>query len=283
MEKVVGNNNYLDTEFIHVNSRDCTLLIEFNENEFSFSIILNNKNEVLYSSESKIHIDFFNSTEKNLSEIIKNNSIFKFSYEKVIVLIDNLYSTLVPFDFFDDTKKEEILSFNVSLPKIDLVFKEDKLKKLDYYNVFVNTLHLENILKTYFVNFEMFSTKSILLDYAKNIVPKGEFLQMHISKNILHIIYFKNSELKFSNAFKYSNNEDVAFNILNVINSLGLNNERIILHLSGKIKKEDSLFDLLYMYVKNIEFMKKPLKLNYSERVQNNPEHFFLQHYITLL
>ena len=91
VEKEAGNN-YINTDFLKVNSRDCTLLIEFAEEGFSYSILNNFSNELLYSSESKSFIDFFQSEELQLLDIFNQEEVFKFSFNKVIVLINNFYN-----------------------------------------------------------------------------------------------------------------------------------------------------------------------------------------------
>ena len=112
MEKEAGNN-YLNAEFLQVNSRDCTLLIEFSEEGFSYSILNNLSNEVLFSSSSKTFIDFFQNSKNQLQEIFKQEEVFKFSFNKVIVLLNNFYNTLVPSPFFDENKMKTLLN----LPK----------------------------------------------------------------------------------------------------------------------------------------------------------------------
>lgn len=282
MEKEVGNN-YINTDFLKVNSRDCILLLEFAEEGFSYSILNKMSNEVLFSSVSKTFIDFFQSEEKQLQEVFQQEEIFKFSFSNVIVLINNFYNTLVPTPFFDKNKKKEILTFNVNLPKTDLLYLADKISNIDYYNIYVNTLNFNKVIRNTFVDVQLKSSIAVLLEYAYNFAPQGDFLQVHFSKNKIHCIYFKEGKLTYSNSFKIDNSEDVIYNVLNVYSQLGLNTEKLTLHLSGEVSKDDDRYELLYMYVKNIEFLKKPLKLNYSEIIKELPAHKFVHHFVALL
>lgn len=282
MEKEAGNN-YLNAEFLQVNSRECTLLIEFSEEGFSYSILNNLSNEVLFSSSSKTFIDFFQNSKNQLQEIFKQEEVFKFSFNKVIVLLNNFYNTLVPTPFFDENKMKEILSFNVSLPQTDLVFLSDKISNIDYYNVYISNLNFSKVIANTFVDVRKKSTIAVLLDYAYNFAPKGKFMQVHLSKNKIHCIYFSEGKLEYCNSFKIDNSEDVIYNVLNVYSQLGLNTEKMPLHLSGNISKNDENYELLYMYIKEIEFLKRPLKLNYADRVKEIPSHKFAHHFVALL
>lgn len=282
VEKEAGNN-YLNTDFLKVNSRECTLLLEFSEEGFSYSILNNFSNEVLFSSLSKTFIDFFQSTEKQLQEIFQQEEVFKFSFNKVLVLIDNFYNTLVPTPFFDENKKKEILSFNVSLPGADLVYLAEKINNIDYYNIYVNTLNFSKVIGNNFVDVKVKSTIAVLLNYAYNFAPNGKFLQVHFSRNKIHCIYFNEGVLAYSNSFKIDNPEDVIYNVLNVYSQLVLNTEKTVLHLSGTISKEDEVYELLYMYIKEIEFLNRPLKLNYADNVKELASHHFVHHFVALL
>lgn len=283
MEKVAGNNNYLNSEFINVNSRECTLLLEFNERGYSYSILNNISNELLYSGVSNTFMDFFNISENQIKEIFKNDDIFKYSFEAVLVLLDNFYTTLVPISFYDKSKNKEIISFNTKLPTSDLLYLSDKIPNIDYYNIYVNTTTLDKVLKEIFAKYYTQATKSIILDYASKISQTSEFLQLHITTNYIFCIYFNDGKLVFSNTYRYENEEDIIFNVLNIYNQLGLNNERTILHLSGNVSKNDDKYNLFYTYIKNVEFIRRPLKINYSNKVKLIKEHYFLHHYAALL
>lgn len=283
MEKQTGNKKFLEKEFVHINSRECTLLLEFNESGYSYSILHDNTNELLFSDTSNTFLDFFNSTENQIREIFKNDILFKYSFKTVLILINNFYSTLVPIEFYEKGKDKELLSFNAELPKTNLKFLSDKIPNIAYYNIYINTKVLNKVLKEFFVNFYIKSSKSIILDYMWKITKTGEILHLHITKSFIFCSYFLKGKLEFSNSYKYSNEEEIVFNVLNIYNQLGLNNERTVLYLSGFISKKDKKYDLLYTYIRNIEFLKRPLKINYNHRVKIIPEHYFLQHFIALL
>ncbi len=55
VEKEAGNN-YIEDQFIHENSRECTLLLEFNEKGFSYSVLKNTSNQILFTSISNVFI-----------------------------------------------------------------------------------------------------------------------------------------------------------------------------------------------------------------------------------
>ncbi len=283
MGKVVGNSAYIENEFVHVNSRECTLVVEFNEEGFSFSILHINSNEVLYSGVSSSFLDFFNSDEKQIKEIFKQENIFKYAFNNVIILIDNFYTTVVPFGFYDENKLKEFLAFNTKLPNAKIELLSDKIPSIDYFNIYVNSSNLKKVLDSHFTEIELISTKSVILYYAKKVAFKEEFLQVHIGLKSIYCVFMNEEKLIYSNSFKFDNPEDIIFNVLNIYNQLGLNNERTTITLSGNISKNDKTYELLYMYIKNIHFVSKPKKLNYSHRVKFLASQYYMHHYVAFL
>jgi len=283
VEKEVGNNIIVQTIFENENSRECTLLIEFYNKGYTFSIFKNNTNTVLFTGVSDTFLDFFNANENQLVSIFEKEKVFNYSYSKVVVLIDTFYNTLVPTVFFDQSKKKEFLSFNTKLPSENLVFLDDLIQNVSYHNIYVSTISFSKVLKNTFVNSDIVCTSSLLINNAKKVTNSGAFFQVHLGLDTLECIYFNNGLLEFNNSFNYNNAEDVIYNVLNVFKQLNLNTEETVLFLSGNISNDDEKFELLYMYIKNIEFMKRPIKLNYVDKVKQIPEHYFVQHYIALL
>lgn len=281
--KEAGSNHFFDTDFASINSRACTLLLHFSEDGFSYSILENNANQVLYTAVSDAAIDLFAVSETQLLEIFHTKKVFKYTYAKVIVLLDTAFSTLVPNSFFVNDKQKEILAFNVNLPSSDLVFHTDNFSSLDYKNIYVNATSLENVLDKNFVDYEIKAAETVLLDFLDNSNEQHEYFHVHIAMKKIHCCYFKEKKLQFNNIFNYNSSEDLLYNILNTYKHLGLNTELSVLNLSGIVSEQTDLYNLLYKYIKHIKFAQKPLKLNFSARLNEMPAHYFLHHYAAFL
>ena len=278
-----AGNNFFTNDFAKINSRACTLLLNFTEESFSYTILQNDINTVVYSAVSDAVIDLFQFTETQLSEIFNTEPVFKYTFGKIIVLIDTIYSSIVPNPFFDENKLAEILSFNLNLPKTDLHFQYDSFNRLDYKNVFVNSFSLEKALAKNFIETSVVSSETVLLDFIEKRNVSSEYFHLHLGFKKMHCCYFKNKELVFNNIFSIQTEEDILYNVLNIYKQLGLNNEVCVLNVSGVISLESNKFELLYKYIKHIQFAQRPIKLNFAERLAQMPEHYFLHHYAALL
>lgn len=280
--KEVGNS-FFKNEFAKINSRGCTLLLNFTEEGFSYSILQNDINTVIYSAVSDAVIDLFQFSEEQLSEIFNTEEVFKYTFGSIVVLLDTIYSTLVPNLFFDQTKLSEVLAFNFNLPNTDLHFHYDSFSSLDYKNVYVNSIALEKALAKNFVDTKLISSETVLLDFIEKRNVSNEYFHLHLGLKKMHCCYFKNKELIFNNTFSVQAEEDILYNVLNIYRQLGLNNEITVLNLSGIISEESNKFELLYKYIKHVQFAQRPIKLNFAEKLAQMPEHYFLHHYAALL
>lgn len=283
MVKEAGNNNFFETDFVQFNSRTCSLVIEFSEDSFSFSILNQSTNTVLYTSVSDIFIDVNFSSEQQFQTIFNTEKVFGYSFGKVIVLIDNLYSTLVPSVLFDANQKESYLSFNFNMPKTEWIFLNNPFFQLEYQLVYALPKALYNILKTHFSEVNFTSSAAILLSFLHQKNVAQHYFHLHLGLKQMQCIYFENKQLQFHNLFSFDNTEEIIYNVLNVYKQLGLSNDRTILHVSGVLSEDSEKYALLYNYIKYIQFVDKPLKLNYTEKIKQIPAHYFLTHYAALV
>ena len=96
---------------------------------------------------------------------------------------------------------------------------------------------------------------------------------------MIEISVVENEQLQLFNIFEYHSKEDFIYYVLFVFEQLKLDVETTIIHLSGNIDKNDELFNLIYTYVRHVEFEKLNFSYNYSEKVSSDKLH---HHYLIL-
>jgi hypothetical protein len=98
---------------------------------------------------------------------------------------------------------------------------------------------------------------------------------VNVRPSYIDILFFQNSNLLFSNSFKYKTSEDFAYFLLNALEQLQLNPETIDLYLMGEIDKSSPIYELLYKYIRTIEFMERNDFFIYSYSLDELPSHYF--------
>ncbi|MGB1248786.1 MAG: DUF3822 family protein [Chitinophagales bacterium] len=275
-----GNKNHTTTFDAHM-SRDCTLLIEWASNDFSYSIYHQNNNRVLLTDALDCFFDLYDWTEQQFLSLIKEQAHFSYSFAATKILIDTSYTTLVPELLFDENKIEELLRFNVSLPSTPLCFAAQKLTSTPYYIIYAYPKNLEKALQSSFNNLSIEVNTYTLLTHLIKQNAKEQYFHLHINMQRIQCSFFKGKELIFHNQFEYNSAEDMLYNILNVYQQIELDAGQCPMHISGVLAKDSETYRMLHEYIRYIHFTEKPTRLNYSNT--ELPAHYFTTHFAALL
>lgn len=277
MNLEAGSNILLSQEHI-AQSRESILLIEWLTNSLNYSIYNEKSNQVVCSAVAPIFLDLFDYNEQEFNRLISEQEVFQYSFKKTIALIDTPYFTLIPTVFYNENKLEELLRFNVKLPSGNLAFKSVELTESQYFLVYAFPKNILKSLENSFLNIEYKPLIEVLIEQNLNNNSKTNF-HCHISPQSFMGVYTSNQKLIFANRFNYEAPEDLVYNVLNIFQQLGLNNELDTLYLSGSISKESDFYKLLYKYIRNIQFKQQPSKLNFDKSIETMPHHYFTHHY----
>lgn len=194
--------------------------------------------------------------EKSLKEHPKLN----INHEKITVVhASNLY-TVVPKSLFDEGRASDYLKFNTKILTNDYV-GFDTLSELEMVVVYLPFISANNYLFDTFGSFNYYHATTRLLDFLLNkykydTKPK---VHLHIQKGYFDCIITKNGKLELSNSYSYKTPEDFIYFVLFCFEQLGLNPNEVETQVSGIIKMDSPLYDILYTYVRNVYFQENDL------------------------
>ena len=254
----------MDESFDSKKSNTYHLSILSNGNNFSFTVLDTNSNKYLVLQSNKSTISNFGKDD------------IASPFKSVTCAVSHNKFALIPSALFDEEKKESLLGFNHPVEK-DETICFNTMRNLDAKNLFAVSKKLETSIRKQFpsAKFMHHSTSFIegLLVQHKNNTGKKVFADF--SSDYFTVAILNGRELLFSNAFKYQTAEDIAYYILFVYEQLHLNPEEIELVLSGAIEKNAEEHSLLYNYVRNVKFAKRPDGFQYSYKFEEIPAHQF--------
>ena len=235
-----------------VNSELNILSIQVSLDGFSFYIHSDNSNEPIHAE----HFAYKNVTtaEQALIEIqqlFENSAILHNSFSNVAVVYANELYTIVPKQLFDPKNLTDYLKFNTKILKTDFIVY-DELESLDLINIYVPYTNINNFFFDHFGTFTYYHSQSILI---KNILEDSTVTAEPQGKSLL-----------LSNHFKYTTDADFVYCILFCLEQLALNPEEIKVSFKGFIDTEDSKYQLIYTYVRNVEIVEtvEENQLNYA-------------------
>ena len=178
------------------------------------------------------------------------------------------------------TNFEERMRINTKILKTDFITHDD-IAVNESVNVYIPYININNYIFETFGEFTYKHSSTVLIDSVLQKATKSNNanVYLHVNSTMIEISVVENEQLQLFNIFEYHSKEDFIYYVLFVFEQLKLDVETTIIHLSGNIDKNDELFNLIYTYVRHVEFEKLNFSYNYSEKVSSDKLH---HHYLIL-
>ena len=263
-------------ETLDINSTDnYELSIEVSPDGFSFCLLDTIRNKfVLIRSFEPEENKYFNADKVN--EIITRDDFLSRRYRKVNIVMPSPKFTIVPAPLYDPGKKDEYFTFNHLMNDGNIIIS-NRLNDPDAFLVFSVSKQVSDLISSFHPGVLPYhQVKPLLNNIAhsrKNV--NGNYIHLHVEREIFNLIIFDHNLMKFCNAFKYRNITDILYFTLNVFRNLGIAQEETI-HLSGLTEKYDDLSSNLSMYIRNIKFSEPAGNFTFSYVFNDTAIHRFL-------
>jgi len=209
-----------------------------------------------------------------LKTIIDSNSDFNQTFDSVLCIYQNELSTLVPASIFNENHLADYLKFNAKILKSDFI-NYDTIAINNSVNVYVPLVNVNNYLFDTYGSFVYKHASTVLIEAVLQNSTTQKDVELYINVGRLHfeMIAAKEKELVYYNTFNHNTKEDFIYYILFSIEQLKLNPETVKIHLTGDIAKEDDLFNILYKYVRFVDFLEPKCNYTFNTTVQPEAKH----------
>ncbi len=261
-----------------VNSKEKELSIQFSLGGFYFCILDFFTKEISIFTEYTYDVNTPELLLKKVKEIFHSDKNLQQDFKKVNVIHQNYLSTIVPNEFFDESKLKNYLDYTIKTLANDYIVFDD-IDVIEAKNVYIPFVNVNNYLFQNFGEFEYKHHSTILIEklIKHNKENENETFFVNVSSKNIDLIIVKNGELIFYNSFLYNSKEDFIYYILFTAEQLEINFEETKLTLLGDIIKEDELYNIAYKYINNIEFLRVNSDFfNNSEEFTNHSNYILL-------
>ena len=216
--------------------------------------------------------------EDLFANAFQNHPELKAGYDEIIIIHSNNLSTFVPTALFDEDYLGSYLQFNTKVFETDF-FAFDELPNYEMNNVYIPYVNMNNYFIDEYGTFDYKHANSILVQKLLEVSKNNEERKMfvHVSDTHFEIVVIQNQKLQLYNSFDYKTAEDFIYYILFTAEQLQLNPENFKLELLGKITEADSLYSMVYKYVRNVAMLDVNTMQNQFSETENR-EHFILLH-----
>lgn len=184
-----------------------------------------------------------------------------------VIYATNLY-TLVPKSLFDSAKASDYLKFNAKILAGDFIANEAVINH-DAVVVYVPYVNVNNYLFDRYGSFEYNHAASLLLEKLGQIEKHSTEAKVYVNviDKSFDLFIFSEGNLQLCNSYSFSSDEDFIYYFLFSLEQMKMNPDTVETILMGNISEEDTLYQLLYTYVRNVSFFKDmSLKRRLAER-----------------
>jgi hypothetical protein len=210
-------------------------------------------------------------------EIINSISWIRNAFQSVRIIIANSRSTLIPAALFLEENKREYLDFNLEWEKDDVVL-HDCLKNLGIYNIYTVSEKLQNDIRETFPYARLCHVSSVLMESLymnyKNLMGTGKIF-LNVRDEEFDLMIFQEKQLTYKNSFPFKVAEDLAYYLIFVMEQMNLNPEETPLVVVGDADRKSGIYDLLFRYVRSVDFAGRNETFNYSYVLNDIPGQFY--------
>ncbi len=251
------------------------LSIQIHLNGLSFCILNRTSNtiEFLNTIEFKQKLTPFDALNR-LKDELSANTVFSEEFDAVLVIHQNELATLVPKALYSENHKADYLKFNSKILRTDFI-TEDEIAINDSINVYVPYVNINNYIFETFGEFVYKHSSSILIDtiLQKTKVEETPEVYININNSTIELLVVEKGQLLLFNVFEYNSKEDFIYYILFVFEQLKLDAETTPVILSGSVNKDDTIYTILYTYVRHISFIDTNLSYEVSNAIDSHNTH----------
>ena len=275
----------VDDSFSVQDTRNYGLYIQFDESNFTYTVLDLKRNKFLALQQMKKN-EFSSrpasgqhtSFNDFLKSILNAVPWLKNPYKQVKIAYEGPKFTLIPAALFDAREAENYIKLNFPLTNEETVLN-DHLIPLDSYQVYAMPVSTLNSIKAFFSSARInhlssVITESIWVNYKNRIIANRVFLDMREKR--FDLMIYDGRQMTYFNSFSVSGAEDIAYYLIFVLEQLNLNPENIHAVLLGAVERNSHLYELLNRYVRHIEFGRRNESFRYANVFnQLSPQAFF--------
>lgn len=258
--------------------REYSLTVRLSTDGFSFSILDLERNKYI-ALESYIlqEITSFGDLAHEAGAIIDQNDLLKRYFPKVLILFESNKTTIIPSALYDPSELNSYLKFNHKLTRDEEIIA-DRLVNLEAYNIHAVPDCIKEKLRDKFANFRLVNYSSALIEsilISNKNQPIENTLFINARSSAFDVVYIEGRQLGLFNSFRYRTKEDFAYFLLFAIEQLKLNPESVKIVLMGEIDKNSNNYEIVYKYIRNIEFAERNDFFKYSYVFDDIPSWYY--------
>ncbi|NJK86852.1 MAG: DUF3822 family protein [Bacteroidales bacterium] len=198
-----------------------------------------------------------------LEKIFNEDNLLDKPYSSTSFIFLTQKSTLVPSEFFDESKIKDFFEFNQTLDDLDEL-NYNYIPAIDAYNIFAIPNYIANHVYDKFRNIKFYHQATPFIQSLVNGFEEQNGVHINLNHDFFDIGVIENSALKFYNTFKFLNDTDLLYFIMFVVNQLKIDIQSSLFTVCGESVDKPVLIEALNKYLPNLSYL-EPVYPDFSD------------------
>lgn len=235
-------------------SEQYTLSIRLSTDGFSFSVF-NPLDEQRFSCEDYAVNEELPLTA-NLQEAFGRKAWLKHPFRRVNVLVSDKRFTFMPLEFFQEELAETVFYHNHPRRNNETVLYNIR-QRSNLAVLFALDQNAHNFLRQQYPNVYFYAQASPLTDFfaTKSRLGNSRKMYVHIRREALDVFCFEYGRLLLGNSLQCSVTADRLYYLLYLWKTLGFDQERDEMHLTGFLEDKEQLLPELQKFIRQVFIM----------------------------
>lgn len=256
--------------------RQHQLLMEVGDKTFSY--VVYNKQQQQVQGFRQYALDFIPGKPalEALQDIFTADEVLQNSFRESYIVYNYSDSNLLPEKHFHIELNKPVTELVYGNAKKGLLLNE-KVPGWNVYNVYRIPREVHSMLQKKFAAGKYWHYYTMLLSVTKpEEVAEENVIRVIISAEQFVAVVFKQGKLQLLQTYAYQTPEDVSYHLLSVCQHFSINQEEVLLSLSGLIDEQSNLYQELLKYFLQLQWENLPGSVSLQESFQQFPQHYFL-------
>ncbi len=245
---------YTDEAFNKDFTKHCALLLQMEEQQFSYAIYekRSGKLQVLRTVQIQGASGYMN----KLKVALTSEDLLHVPFYEIKISVARTPFTFMPRVLHEEQLNKKYLALTAPVDDSDEIIVNN-IRSLFIKNIFAVMGEEMDYLNEVFNKPKYFHVTSALLEHVLRNKDQlaTQQLVIDIKQNLMHLVYFENGEFKFLNQFRFTGKDDFLYYLLLVADQFHIDRNTCDIKLSGEIMPDSVLFSEIWKYFMTISFL----------------------------
>ena len=186
------------------------LCMDLQDDGFSYAVVSKESKSIVH--QKTILIEQFD--RESITPLLTDEEL-TFDYDSLVATAGGERNTLMPVDLFNHSKADDIFKLNYPEPIDNLDY--NRIPELGIVNIYELPLWMKSLFVIKFPRVRMVHPATVILKGVFNQKTWRPFIHVYMNRNSFYLLITAKDKLSYYNRFDYTNQADMIYHILFVL------------------------------------------------------------------